>query len=389
MRTLTKLIVIFLISLWIGYLLAKDPGVAYFSYNHRSMTMPLWLCILILGLYHLTLKNIFSFLYGIAKKSYEKKILKTNYYLEKYLISLTKQNWSSAEKSIKKLSSLHLNSAILFITAEINHQSQHIQNRDKLIQAIKRTKNIPSYLCEIYYAYCLIRQKNYTQAKPILESLFHANINHQWTLKLLSSTYIHLQLWESILPLLPTLEKKQIITTAKKEKIIIKYIFNTSKYIIKNEPLAFNTWWKSLPENFKKISNIFLKCGKLLIHQKIDADSFLNDFGSHLNTYWRDDLISIYGKLILRPEIQLKQAEKWLLFHPKNHCLLLALSRLCAYNNLQGKAINYATKSLMISASAEAHLHLAHIYHFLGKNDLALTHYRESTKTFYFNFDMI
>lgn len=78
---------------------------------------------------------------------------------------------------------------------------------------------------------------------------------------------------------------------------------------------------------------------------------------------------------------RIAHCEKWLLAHPNDPALLLALGRLCARQQLWGKAQSYLEASLAIDGQrTRAHLELAQLLDHLGRPDDANRHYRAAAQ---------
>ena len=73
---------------------------------------------------------------------------------------------------------------------------------------------------------------------------------------------------------------------------------------------------------------------------------------------------------------RIERAERWLLEHPGDGRLLLALGRLCVRAELWGKAQNYLDASLSFEPGRESHLALARLFERLDKPQDANRHYR-------------
>ncbi len=96
---------------------------------------------------------------------------------------------------------------------------------------------------------------------------------------------------------------------------------------------------------------------------------------------WQSELAAIYGRLARGEQTtRIARAEGWLLHHPDDAVLLLALGRMCQRQRLWGKAQSYLEASLSVRATQEAHLALARLLDELDKADEANKHYRASAQ---------
>jgi HemY protein len=75
---------------------------------------------------------------------------------------------------------------------------------------------------------------------------------------------------------------------------------------------------------------------------------------------------------------QIERAESWLREHRADGALLLALGRLCARQELWGKAQSYLEAAISVEPTYAGHLELARLHEKLGNADAARRHERES-----------
>ena len=94
---------------------------------------------------------------------------------------------------------------------------------------------------------------------------------------------------------------------------------------------------------------------------------------------WDDRLVSLYGECRgSDARRQIEHAERWIEDHRDDSTLLLALGRLCAHQQLWGKAQSYLEASLSVEATYSAQFELAQLHDRLGHVDEARRHYRAS-----------
>lgn len=136
--------------------------------------------------------------------------------------------------------------------------------------------------------------------------------------------------------------------------------------------------WKRVPDRYRRDTAVaraaaaaFHALGRCAEAQAVIERS--------LETEWDSGLVNLYGECggsdALR---QIERAERWLQDHREDGALLLALGRLCAQQQLWGKAQSYLEASLSVEATYAAHLELAQLHDRLGRADDARTHYRAS-----------
>ena len=94
---------------------------------------------------------------------------------------------------------------------------------------------------------------------------------------------------------------------------------------------------------------------------------------------WDSELVGIYAECEGVDTIrQIERAEQWLKANPRDAVLLLTLGRLCARQELWGKAQSYLDASISVEPLYSAYLALAELHDRLGNADAARRNYRES-----------
>lgn len=98
-----------------------------------------------------------------------------------------------------------------------------------------------------------------------------------------------------------------------------------------------------------------------------------------LAAQWNGDLVPLYADCLGEDAVrQIERAEGWLKAHPADAGLLLALGKLCAHQQLWGKARTYFEASLSLEDGYAVHMELARLLEELGEPDPAREHYRRS-----------
>ena len=86
-----------------------------------------------------------------------------------------------------------------------------------------------------------------------------------------------------------------------------------------------------------------------------------------LNNEWQPELLERFGLLLgAAPEKQLMLAEKWLLSHPDDADLLLALGRICRRLEFYGKSRDYLVAAVGLNSCPQAYLELAELLSTMG-----------------------
>ena len=136
--------------------------------------------------------------------------------------------------------------------------------------------------------------------------------------------------------------------------------------------------WKKLTDAQKRETPIAAAAAQcyIALDRRQDAQSIIE---ASLEAAWDSELVALYpyasGRDIVR---QIERAERWLGAHPRDAALLLALGRLCARQELWGKAQSYLEASLSVEPTYSGHVELARLHERVGNSDAARRHYRES-----------
>ncbi|MCP5268320.1 MAG: heme biosynthesis protein HemY [Zoogloeaceae bacterium] len=99
-----------------------------------------------------------------------------------------------------------------------------------------------------------------------------------------------------------------------------------------------------------------------------------------LDREWDSSLILRYADAGDDATARIARAEAWLKLHPQDAGLLLVLGRLCAKQQLWGKAQSYLEASLSLESSRDTLLELAQLADQLGRTDEANRHYRAAVR---------
>jgi len=92
-----------------------------------------------------------------------------------------------------------------------------------------------------------------------------------------------------------------------------------------------------------------------------------------------EELVARYGQIVGKdPLAQIRQAEKWLVSHPHDGALLMALADLCAHEKLWGKAQSYAEASIAVAPNIDGHLALAAFKQQAGQPSEACAHMKKA-----------
>lgn len=183
--------------------------------------------------------------------------------------------------------------------------------------------------------------------------------------------------WEAVLKLLPQLEKRKVF-----DRSLVAQI-RRHAYIehIKNKAIDLETlraYWMRLPADQKSDARVAATAAQCFLSFGSCADVH-RIVEQALNVEWDSALVAFYSECLgTNVRRQLEQAEKWLIEHPQDPVLLLVLGKLCAHEELWGKAQSYLEASLSFEPTHSSHLELARLYEKTGRHEQASAQYRQA-----------
>jgi HemY protein len=145
-----------------------------------------------------------------------------------------------------------------------------------------------------------------------------------------------------------------------------------------SDAAALAALWKRLPERYRRDAGIAGAAAAALqaMNEHEQARAILE---AALEAEWDPALVQLYGEQPAADALRrIEQAERWLETRREDAALLLALGRLCAREQLWGKAQSYLEASIAVEPTYTAHLELARLHERLERGDEARRHYRSS-----------
>lgn len=223
----------------------------------------------------------------------------------------------------------------------------------------------------------LLESRQPQDAMPVVQALKALAGKHLGALRLELKAQQLAKNWDQVLLLLPQLEKRDGIDAVQAEQLRIHAHIESIKRKA-HQAEALRAYWSKLTSQEKTNSKIALIAARyfLAMGGAKEAREILED---SLAKHWDSNLVELYGQCADKDVVkQIERAEYWLKEHPRDPYLLLALGRLCARQELWGKAQSYIEASLSLETTRAAHLALAHLLEKMNKTDEACKHYRQS-----------
>ncbi len=183
--------------------------------------------------------------------------------------------------------------------------------------------------------------------------------------------------WGEALPLIDQLTRRGVFDAAQAAQLRrYAQIENLKRKAL--DRFALEECWQKIPTEQKrdpKVAAAAAQCFTALG----GGEQACQIIEAALDHEWDSELVGWYaecaGAAIVR---RIERAEKWLAANPRDGVLLLTLGRLCAQQELWGKAQSYLDASIAVEPMHSAHLALAELHDRLGHPDAARRHYRES-----------
>ena len=299
--------------------------------------------------------------------------------LEKGLLALTEGDWRSAEKALEKSTSTRGKTTARYLAAAQAADGQDAsERRDYYLEQADSGSTRKKFLIELTRARMLVASGARAQALPILQELQERRRKHPQVLELLAQCYRELGEWDQLQSLLPALRKSGVLNETQLEDLLVHIAVNRLRSCDNAEALQLG--WKQLPKAMKKASavvEIFAEqAGKL---ERADlAEPVLR---SSLKTAWNPALVLRYGDPGAGNASQrLKQCEKWLQEYPEDSSLHLALGRLCAGEEIWGKARQHLIKSLELHPSSGGYDSLGQLLDRRGELEMAMACFRNALR---------
>ena len=220
--------------------------------------------------------------------------------------------------------------------------------------------------------------RNFEQAATTLQRLQTLSGRHIAALRLELRAQQGCANWPEVLRLVRLLEKRDGVAPPLAEEIKLKAHQENIRRL-RGDAGQLLDYLRQLParENSPRLA-IPLAEG-LIEHGANDEAKRLIE--GQLGVQWNSALISLYGRLRGPDLIScIARAEAWLLEHPEDPCLLLALGRLCLAQSLWGRAQSYLEASLSLAEQREARLELARLLEQTERSVEALPHYRAAAE---------
>ncbi|MFT5140078.1 MAG: HemY protein [Lysobacterales bacterium] len=355
----------------------SDPGhvlINFMDWTVETSVLVLMVSVLLFWLLVQFLLKLWRLPAETARRVREKRSLAQ---LEKGLLALTEGDWGTAEKALERSANSQGKTTARYLAAAQAADGQDApERREYYLEQADSGGTRKKFLVQLTRARMLLTNGARAEAMPILQDLHERRRKHPQVLELLARCYRELKEWNQLQSLLPALRKSGVLNEDQLEDLKIEIAVNSLRSCDSVESLEAG--WKLLPKTLRKeptVVEVFAQQAGSLERSDL-AESVLR---ASLKAEWNPALVLRYGdpgtgNVLIR----LKQCEKWLLQHPEDPNLHLALGRLCAADELWGKAREHLIKSLELKPSIGGYDSLGQLMERQGELELAMVCFRNT-----------
>ena len=220
----------------------------------------------------------------------------------------------------------------------------------------------------------LLEAHRHSQALELLKQLPR---RHTAALRLELKAQQQARNWEPVLDLVEALRRRNAFDAAQAEQLRrVALAENLKKKSL--DTRALEEAWRRVPAADRGDRRIAAAAAQCFIALG-GCDKAHRIIEDALAAGWDSELVDLYAECEGGDTVKrIERAEAWLERHPHDAALLLTLGRLCADQELWGKAQSYLDASLAIEPTWSAHLAAARLQERLGNAESARRHYRES-----------
>lgn len=283
--------------------------------------------------------------------------------------------YARAEKTVNRAVALGESADLgAIVAARAAHELRAPERRDGYLDQPAEDPEKPDPARAITRAQMLLDERRAEEALTALDVLPK---KHTAALRLELRARQRIGQWDSVPALIDQLEKRGVFSAEQAEtershawqQLIERQSGNAAD---------LGALWKRVPDRYRRgtavagaAARAFHALGLCEEAQAVIERSLAVD--------WDDGLVNLYGECCATDaRRQIEHAERWLKDHHEDGTLLLALGRLCAHQQLWGKAQSYLEASLSVEPTYSAQFELAQLHDRLGRADEARLHYRAS-----------
>ncbi len=263
--------------------------------------------------------------------------------------------------------------------ARAAHQLRSKDRRDVWLERAAESGDPLRVARLVTQAELLLEERDYVGARTALQDLHGSGPKHIATLRMLLRAELGARNWEEVLRLTGVLAKRDAISPALHDEYKSKALTELLG-AFSSDAAGLEARWRRLPARDQTIARVAAAAAR---HAAAAGRANLarDIIEKALAQEWTPALVDLYGAAPADDvRLRIEKAEHWLLGHPDDARLLLALGRLCIRAELWGKSQSYLEASLSFDPTREVHLALAHLFERLDKPSDAGGHFRKAAE---------
>ncbi len=380
MKTLFFYLVTLVLGVAITWLITSDTGLVVINFKHiyfkSSATFFFAAAMLTFALLHYIARKI-ERLMQVRKALARWRQHRHQHHAEKYLtqglIHITEGRWKQAEHDFCKAAPYSRAAYINYLFAARAAQELHaLDRRDEYLRLAYQNNPDADLAVGITQAELQLSEQQTEQALATLKHLQNKRPDQTQVKQLLLKTYTDMNDWQSVLKLIPAIEKTKLYSrTQIQAKQLDAYAGLLKEAGGRGDKTALNEIWAHIPRKSKQhfyLIEVYVT-ERLKFDDTADCELLLK---AALKRQWDRMLVRLYGLVIAADQIkQQTTAESWLDNHAQDAVLLLTLGRICRRNQLWGKARDYLQESIDVQENPEAYYELAQLHEHEGNREAA------------------
>ncbi len=376
---LVLMLALLLLAAALAPLILQDPGLVQIHFRGWTLEMSALVLVgavvLVWLVLHLAVR-IWRLPAETARRMRERRAMKQ---LEKGLLALTEGDWIRAERALQKSTPAQGQATARYLAAAQAADGQEAPERTKwyLEQADSGGRR-NRFLVELTRARLLTENGRFEEALPLLEELRRRRKRHSQVLELLSRCYRSLGQWQSMQEILPVMQKAGLIDAPRAQTL--KHEAAVAQLDQCRDVEQLKTTWQTFPKVMQTAAELALAFANKASSLG-GAELAENVLRASLKQEWNSALLIPYGiPGTGDANARLKQCEKWLVDHPEDARLHLALGRLCAREELWGKARFHMIRSLELEPTVTGYDSLGQLMERQGNLELAMACFRNALR---------
>ena len=270
--------------------------------------------------------------------------------------------FARAEKAAKSAMALGEQPGLsAMLAARAAHELRAFERRDAYLA--QGAEHLPAgdMMKVITEADLLLEQRRATDALAVLHTQPQ---KHTAGLRLELKALQLAKEWEKSLAVIDQLERRKVFDSEQAARLR-RHALAAHLKRRATDAATLDDAWRKVPDALRRDTVVARAAAQGYVEIKA-GERAAEIIERSLDYAWDSDLAGLYADCTSDTVRQIERAERWLAAHAQDASLLLTLGRLCARQELWGKAQNYMDASISIDATYPAHLAAAQLHAKLG-----------------------